>query len=67
LPRLTERLFRVDDSRSRASGGSGLGLSIVRAIVAGHGGTLTPSASPLGGLAWRITLPLIDEDPAHGR
>jgi two-component system sensor histidine kinase BaeS len=66
LPRLTERLFRVDDSRSRASGGSGLGLAIVRAMVEGHGGTLTPSASPLGGLAWDIALPGVGEEPFHG-
>jgi two-component system sensor histidine kinase BaeS len=61
LPRLTERLYRVDDSRSRAGGGSGLGLAIVRAIVEGHGGRLAPSASVLGGLAWDIHLPLLDE------
>ena len=54
LPRLTERLFRVDGSRSRAGGGSGLGLAIARAIVEGHGGTLMAAASSLGGL--RITL-----------
>src|SRR5262249_20624450 len=40
MPRLTERLYRVETSRSRASGGSGLGLAIARAIVEGHGGTL---------------------------
>lgn len=59
LPRLTERLFRVEASRSRASGGSGLGLAIVRAIVEGHGGRLTASASALGGLAWDIALPAL--------
>ena len=57
LPRLTERLYRVEGSRSRASGGSGLGLAIARAIVEGHGGTLTAAASPLGGLAIRVVLP----------
>lgn len=58
LPRLTDRLFRLDDSRARASGGSGLGLAIVRAIVEAHGGRLQPGASPLGGLRWEIELPL---------
>ncbi|HSI60824.1 MAG TPA: ATP-binding protein [Ideonella sp.] len=58
LPRLTERLFRVDESRARASGGSGLGLAIVKAIVEAHGGRLAPSASPLGGLKWELWLPL---------
>ena len=54
LPKLTQRLFRVEGSRSRASGGSGLGLSIARAIVDAHGGQMTASASTLGGLAWTI-------------
>ena len=57
LPRLTERLFRVDASRSRASGGSGLGLAIVKAIVEGHGGQMTPGRSALGGLRWTLRLP----------
>lgn len=67
LPRLTERLFRVDASRARASGGSGLGLAIVKAIVDAHGGTLQAAASPLGGLRWEITLPLAEMAlPHHG-
>ncbi|HMA12850.1 MAG TPA: ATP-binding protein, partial [Steroidobacteraceae bacterium] len=50
LPRLTERLFRVDESRSRVSGGSGLGLAIVKAIVDAHGGRMQAARSELGGL-----------------
>ncbi|MGE0097305.1 MAG: ATP-binding protein [Hydrogenophaga sp.] len=65
LPRLTERLYRVDESRASASGGSGLGLAIARAIVEGHGGRMQASASTLGGLRWDIWLPLHTE-PAHG-
>jgi two-component system sensor histidine kinase BaeS len=61
LPRLTERLYRVDESRASASGGSGLGLSIARAIVEGHGGRMQASASALGGLRWDIWLPLHTE------
>jgi two-component system sensor histidine kinase BaeS len=57
LPRLTERLFRVEGSRSRASGGSGLGLAIARAIVEAHGGTLAASASRLGGLRIEMRFP----------
>lgn len=60
LPRLTERLYRVDASRSSASGGSGLGLAIVTAIVTAHGGRMEAAHSPLGGLCWHIWLPLSD-------
>lgn len=58
LPRLFERFYRVDDSRSRASGGSGLGLAIVASIVAAHGGDVSASRSVLGGLDVAIRLPL---------
>ncbi len=57
LPRLTERLYRVDASRARASGGTGLGLAIVKAIVDAHGGRMLAARSPLGGLRWSIWLP----------
>jgi len=58
LPRLFERLFRVESSRNRGSGGAGLGLSLSRSIVAGHDGEMRAQASKLGGLWIRITLPL---------
>ncbi|MDA7418821.1 ATP-binding protein [Xenophilus arseniciresistens] len=58
LPRLFERLFRGESSRNRDSGGSGLGLSICRAIVEAHGGVIDAADSPLGGLRIRLTLPL---------
>lgn len=58
LPRLTERLFRVDDSRQRASGGSGLGLSIVQAIAQAHHAELHASLSELGGLCWTLIFEL---------
>jgi two-component system sensor histidine kinase BaeS len=57
LARLTERLYRVESSRSRAGGGSGLGLAIASAIVEGHGGTLAVASSSLGGLRIDISLP----------
>jgi two-component system sensor histidine kinase BaeS len=58
LSRLTERLYRVEGSRSSRGGGSGLGLAIVKALVEGHGGTLETAASPLGGLHVRIQFPI---------
>lgn len=57
LSHLGERLLRVDASRSRRTGGSGLGLSIVRAIVGRHGGNVRFDRSPLGGLRVTVLLP----------
>ena len=51
-----ELLNRFDTSRSRETGGSGLGLSIIAAIVHEHGGTLSLRKSALGGLAVEVTL-----------
>lgn len=58
LPQLFDRLFRVDRSRSRDAGGAGLGLAICRAIVDAHGGSITASPSPIGGLRVTVHLPL---------
>ncbi len=52
------RLYRVDRSRSRAFGGSGLGLSICKQIVENHQGTIEPGPSKLGGLKILIQLPI---------
>jgi two-component system sensor histidine kinase BaeS len=59
LERLFDPLYRADPSRSRAFGGSGLGLSIARAIAQAHGGELRAEASSLGGVAMILTLPLM--------
>ncbi|TAK70439.1 MAG: HAMP domain-containing protein [Actinomycetota bacterium] len=58
VPRVTERFTRADLSRSRASGGSGLGLSIVAAIVAAHDGTLSVQSPPGAGTRVTMRLPL---------
>ncbi len=54
---LFDRFFRVDGSRSRATGGSGLGLAICRNIVQAHGGDITAHVSALGGVRISIRLP----------
>ncbi len=56
LPKLFERLYRVDQSRSREHGGSGLGLSIGKNIVVMHGGDIVAEVSALGGLAIEVRL-----------
>ena len=66
LARLTERLYRVEGSRNRASGGAGLGLAIAKAIVEGHGGRLTARASALGGIEVEIMLPAYSARNVHG-
>jgi len=58
LPRIFERLFRVEGSRSRASGGAGLGLSLCESIVDAHGGSIEARPSPLGGVSIEISLPM---------
>jgi len=58
LTHLFNRFYRAEGSRNRASGGSGLGLSICQNIVTAHGGTLHASHSPLGGVTITVELPL---------
>ena len=56
--RLFERFYRADTSRTRTTAGSGIGLTIARAIVQAHGGTLTASSKGLGtGATFRIHFP----------
>ena len=58
LERLFDRLYRVDPARTRAKGGSGLGLSICKNIVEAHGGTIKALNATAGGLRIEIMFPL---------
>jgi two-component system OmpR family sensor kinase len=58
--RIFERFYRVEESRTRATGGSGLGLSIVAALTAAHGGTADVETKLGVGSRFRIRLPLAE-------
>jgi heavy metal sensor kinase len=58
LPHIFERFFRVDQSRSRDSGGSGLGLSIVKSIIETHDGTIEATSTLEQGTTFTIKLPI---------
>lgn len=57
LQRVMEPFYRIESSRSRATGGVGMGLSIAADIAARHGGELTLTNRPEGGLRARLSLP----------
>jgi two-component system sensor histidine kinase VicK len=57
LDRIFERFYRVDQARSRRTGGTGLGLAIVREVARAHGGDVTLSEGPLGGLRVEVRFP----------
>ena len=63
LPRVFEPLFRADTSRVRSTGGSGLGLAICMQIVKAHHGELHAAISAMGGMQFRLELP-VDGDHA---
>jgi signal transduction histidine kinase len=56
--RVFERFYRTDEARTRADGGAGLGLAIVRAIAEAHHGSVRVVDSPAGGAAFELDLPV---------
>jgi two-component system, OmpR family, sensor histidine kinase BaeS len=61
LPRVFERFYRADSGRSRSRGGSGIGLTIARALVAAHGGDIRAmSTGPGQGATFTVTLPVAE-------
>ena len=59
--RVFDRFVRLDASRERGSGTSGLGLAIAKEIATAHGGTIAIGDAPAGGALVRITLPRAPE------
>ena len=58
LERVFQPFYRLETSRSRETGGVGLGLAVVRSVVALHGGSVRLENRPEGGLRAIVTLPV---------
>jgi two-component system OmpR family sensor kinase len=57
LPHVFDRFYRSDESRSRATGGAGLGLPIAKAIIEAHGGEITVTSKSDEGTRFALFLP----------
>ena len=65
LPHVFERFYRADRSRTTSTGGSGLGLSIVKAIITAHGGKVWATSAPNQETRFTFTLPLAQPAPEY--
>ena len=63
LQHIFERFYRVDKSRTRSTGGTGLGLTITKRLVEAHGGEITAASAPGSGSTFTFTLPV--ESPSE--
>ncbi len=63
-PHIFDRFYRVDKARSRASGGSGLGLSIVHGAVMAHGGSISVAPRDTVGTCFTVRFPALAEEAA---
>jgi signal transduction histidine kinase len=66
LPHIFERFYRGEKSRSRKSGGAGLGLSIVKGIIEAHGGRIYAENVEIGGANFTFTLPAVSPEANVG-
>ena len=62
LPNVFDRFYRADPSRTRVTGGVGLGLTIAKQLVEAHGGTITARSEPGGGATFAFELPYAPSD-----
>jgi two-component system OmpR family sensor kinase len=59
--------YRLESSRNRETGGTGLGLTVARTIIRGHGGDVTLHAAPSGGLRVRVSLPATQQSSGNAK
>ena len=62
LSRIFDAFYQIDAGTTRSHGGAGLGLSIVKQLVDGHGGTIEVTSAPGEGTLFTVTLPAADDN-----